>query len=1000
MLCGSAGLEIFSPAVSHAATAAEGITARINPGGPENWPPEQALSTQTPGTPQPAPGQTMPGQPMPGQVMPGQPMPGQVMPGQNMPVQTAPGMPMTPAQGGMPQPAAQPMQTMPGQPMPAAGQTPMPGQNLPGQPMPGQTMPGQNMPVQTAPGMPMTPAQGTMPQPAAQPMQTMPGQPMPVGGQAPMPGQNLPGQPMPGQTMPGQNMPVQAAPGMPMTPAQGGMPQPAAQPMQTMPSQPMPGQNMPEQTAPNDQMAPAPAANELPPLPSNTGTAAQPAAPGDPAAGNAAAGKEQGATPKRDVIYVDEQGNPVEKPIDPEAVWQEATKAMEAQQYEDALKKLRILYDQPQLKRDRRLEVLYGISDCLWEMYKDKPQAGYDAIVSATSEALNADLRNDRAPDAYARLGSINLRIGNMDEARANMLALLRQYPKSPLVADSMTELGREQLKRKMYEDAAESFKTVLDNYPESGSMEEASMGLGKALVRLGRHKDASFIMDFVNKRWPRCYLNDTDFLLVQAENLEALRRNDAAMDVYWLFVNLQPQREGNNDLLLKMADNYTRGNEWNAASLMYQRIMKLWPGVSSSRVSQLRLAEKGIYDGPLNYEQMSALFARPAEDTPLERVYREIMEASQTSPECVLSRLKYAMWLLWDKQFTQAMGSAADFIDRYPEHPGVPQARDIIWTAFQSELGNALAEQNYRRILLLWNGFPLVRERYGELDPKMRYALAQGYMERGDEAKGLELLGAFLTARMDPDYGELALTEYFNRYLKAGAWDKILDLSKIVAGWPLRPQLRSQLEYATALSAQNLGLSGAALSRWRQLAVRKDIPLYQRAYATYFLARDAEVRKDVGDAYTYNKQVIELFQQLADERSDKADPERIKESIGALMDICEVANRVPEALEWVKRYSEYVPDANSPEYPGLRYREARLYRKLGDNTRAQFLLEDVVKRFPDSPFGKAAASELRTFEVSRDLKDFMPGGSAGAPAPAQGGGNAAAPAGNPPANP
>ena len=975
MLCGSAGLEIFSPAVSHAATAAEGITARINPGGPENWPPEQALSTQTPGTPQAAPGQPMPGQAAPGmpmtpaqgaapmpaaQPMQTMPMGGQApMPGQPMPGQAAPGMPMTPAQGAAPVPAAQPMQTMP-----MGGQAPMPGQTVPGQ---------------VAPGMPMTPAQGAAPVPAAQPMQTMP-----MGGQAPMPGQTVPGQ---------------VAPGMPMTPAKGAAPVPAAQPAQTMPmggQAPMPGQPAPGQTAPAGQMMPAPTPTELPPLP----TGADATAPQGAAAGDAAAGAGQNGKSKREVIYVDEQGNPVEKPIDPEAVWQEATKAMEAQQYEDALTKLRVLYDQPQLKRDRRLEVLYGISDCLWELYKDKPQAGYDAIVAATSEALNADLRNDRAPDAYARLGSINLRVGNMDEARANMLALLRQYPLSPLVADSMTELGREQLKREMYEDAAEAFKTVLENYPESASMEEASMGLGKALVRLGRHNDASVIMDFVNKRWPRCYLKDTDFLLVQAENLEALRRNDAAMDVYWLFVNLQPQRDGNNDLLLKMADNYTRGNEWNAASLMYQRIMKLWPGVSSSRVSQLRLAEKGIYDGPLNYEQMSALFARPAEDTPLERVYREIMEASETSPECILSRLKYAMWLLWDKQFTQAMGSAADFIDRYPEHPGVPQARDIIWTAFQSELGNALAEQNYRRILLLWNGFPLVRERYGELDPKMRYALAQGYMERGDEAKGLELLGAFLTTRMDPDYGELALTEYFNRYLKAGAWDKILDLSKIVAGWPLRPQLRSQLEYATALSAQNLGLSGAALSRWRQLAIRKDIPLYQRAYATYFLARDAEVRKDVGDAYTYNKQVIELFQQLADERSDKADPERIKESIGALMDICEVANRVPEALEWVKRYSEYVPDANSPEYPGLRYREARLYRKLGDNTRAQFLLEDVVKRFPDSPFGKAAASELRTFEVSRDLKDFMPGGSAGAPAPAQGNGNAAAPAGNPPANP
>ena len=118
VLCGSAGLEIFSPVVSHAATAAEGITARINPGGPENWPPDQALSTQTPGMPQPAPGQA------------------------------APGVPMTPAQGAVPQPAVQPAQTMP-----MGGQTPMPGQ--------------------AAPGVPMTPAQGTVPQPAVQDPQSV-----------------------------------------------------------------------------------------------------------------------------------------------------------------------------------------------------------------------------------------------------------------------------------------------------------------------------------------------------------------------------------------------------------------------------------------------------------------------------------------------------------------------------------------------------------------------------------------------------------------------------------------------------------------------------------------------------------------------------------------------------------------------------------------------------------------------------------------------------------
>ena len=187
---------------------------------------------------------------------------------------------------------------------------------------------------------------------------------------------------------------------------------------------------------------------------------------------------------------------------------------------------------------------------------------------------------------------------------------------------------------------------------------------------------------------------------------------------------------------------------------------------------------------------------------------------------------------------------------------------------------------------------------------------------------------------------------------------------------------MRKQLDYAMALSAQNLNLAGPALSMWKMLADRTDIPLYQRAYATYFLARDAENRKDIRNAYRLNRQVIELFGQLQDERSDKADPQRIKEAIAALMDICEVGNRVPEALEWLKRYNTYVQE-NSPEYPGLRFREARLHRKLGDSSRAQALLENIVSQYGASPFAQAAAGELATFEVSRDLQAYMPGGDA-----------------------
>lgn len=684
--------------------------------------------------------------------------------------------------------------------------------------------------------------------------------------------------------------------------------------------------------------------------------------------------KEAPVEKPREVIYVDEQGNPVPKPPEPDKMLAEAERLISENKYDEALPQLEKIRALTDISPEMRQKVLYYISDCLWARYASNPLAGYEAIVSSTNEAMNADLRSPRVPDALLRLGLANVNVGNLVDAGGYIVALLRRYPDFPGVAQGFTALGQEQLKRGLNPEAEQSFSIVLDKYPESSYLQAASVGLAHALFNQKKYDKAQIILDFISKRWPRYYIEEPAFLLLQAGNDEALRKADAALALYWLYINLEPGRKGNDALLLKMGDMYLRKGNMSAADFIYHELERRFAGSPAASTARLRLAEKGIYESPLAYEQMSRVFANAGEP-PLPQVYNELAASSKTAPEAVLARLKQAMWLYWDKEYTEAMGKAADFIDGYPEHPDAPQAREIIWQAFQKELANSLAEQNYGRILILWNGFPLVRERYGAPDPRLRYALAQGWLERGDEAKAYELLAEFLKTPMDPNYGEAAFTEFFNRYLQAGAWDKILDLGKLVSTWNMKPELRKQLDYALALSAQNLNLAGPALAMWRELAARTDIPLYQRAYATYFLARDAENRKDIKSAYDLNRQVIDLFTRLQDERSDKADPQRIKEAVAALMDICEVGNRIPEALQWVERYNAFAPES-SPEYPGLRFREARLYRKLGDAARAQALLEGIAKRFPDSAFGKAAASELRTFEVSRDLRNYMPGGA------------------------
>ncbi|MDR2574011.1 MAG: tetratricopeptide repeat protein [Desulfovibrio sp.] len=688
---------------------------------------------------------------------------------------------------------------------------------------------------------------------------------------------------------------------------------------------------------------------------------------------NAPSDKAESPEAPHEVIYVDEKGNPVPKPPEPDKMLANAKSLLEGQKIDEALSELEKIRNLPDLETAMREEVLYLISDCLWSKYASNPLAGYEAIVASASEAMNANLRSPRVPDALLRLALSNMHVGNMEEAEGYATALYRRYPDYPGVAQGFTALGKERLKRKLYQQAEQHFSMVLDRYPDSPFLEEASLGQARSLFALKKYEQADVILDFLGKRWPRGYLADPGIILLQAENAVNLGKTAQALEHYWLYINLNPEQQGNDRLMLTMGDMYFRQGNTNAAFFLYRETERRFAKSYAAAIARLRLAEKGIYEEPVTYQRMSRVFAEESEPSLLAS-YNALAGLSKTEPESVLVRLKLPLLFYWNKDYVEAMGGAADFIDLYPEHPGTAEARDIIWQAFQKELANDLTEQNYSRVLSLWNAFPLVRERYGPLDSRLRFALAQGWFRHGDDEKALELLTEFLKTPMEPQYSEAAFMEFFNRYLTAGNWKGILDLGDLAANWDLPSQLRSQLDYALALAAQNLNLAAPALAIWKKLAERTDIPLYQRAYAVFFLARDAEQRKDIQGAYERNRQVIELFSQLRDERSDKADPQRIKEAISSLMDICEVDNRVPEALDWLAKYNAFVAE-DSPEYSGLRFREARLYRKLGDATRAKALLEDIVKRFPGSPFGKAAASELHTFEVSRDLREYMPGG-------------------------
>ncbi|MDR0466663.1 MAG: tetratricopeptide repeat protein, partial [Deltaproteobacteria bacterium] len=217
------------------------------------------------------------------------------------------------------------------------------------------------------------------------------------------------------------------------------------------------------------------------------------------------------------VIYVDEKGNPVPKPVDPEELFAQAAMAMEQKDYPAALDALNKLKALP-LPRDRKEKVLHLISDATWEMYKDRPVEGYEAIVSTTNEALNANLRSPHAPGAMLRLGEINLLVSNLREAEAYIFARRSAYPPSADVPASFLRLGQALLKDKQYAKAVAAFQDIVQHYPDSQVLEQASASLAMALAGMGKTQEAGLVLDFVERRWPRHYLGDTAFLRLQAD--------------------------------------------------------------------------------------------------------------------------------------------------------------------------------------------------------------------------------------------------------------------------------------------------------------------------------------------------------------------------------------------------------------------------------------------------------------------------------------------------
>lgn len=673
-----------------------------------------------------------------------------------------------------------------------------------------------------------------------------------------------------------------------------------------------------------------------------------------------------------EIIYTDAEGNIVPPPPVPELVLPAIRDMVSKGDYAGALGLADDLLQRGVLDREQREEALHVRAEMLFAVNKDKLQEQYLEISDAANQAISFNPKSPRNAAALLRLGYINLRLNNIPEAEARFNMLRRLYPNDENVPLTYYYWGDYHFGRNELQKAADEFQYVLQEYPNSRYAREAALGLARSFYRLGYYEQAFNIVDYIERRWERFYVEYPPFLNMMGDVAFRLNKLEYALRHYWLYVNLEPVGDEADIILTRLGDIYTARREKKAARELYTESMNRFPDKDGGLVAMMRLAEEGVNDDP-TIAGMFSVFDGPFSLAPME-VYRSIIRKHPQSSLVPLAEVKLALWHLWKKEYTEVLDILSEFIKKYPKHELAPRAVEIALQTFAVLAAESMRDERYARMREMWEKYPIVREQSEIITPESRIALGVSFRHEGKPNEALQIVEPFFLGDKVPEYSEMALSLVLSTYLEYDQWESIREVARRVDLWELKPESQRQLDYALALAAENLHEPEKAAPIWQKLYESNELPPSQMAYAAFFLAREAERQRELEKAFFLGQEALSRLIAQVERSPNAADTGKIQTQLASLMDVAETAGRLRESLRFAEQYLQYL-GADDPERSAVRYRMARIHKKQGDNETWKKILGELAAQEPNSVYGQLSASELKAASIAEDAARYSPTG-------------------------
>jgi TolA-binding protein len=610
-----------------------------------------------------------------------------------------------------------------------------------------------------------------------------------------------------------------------------------------------------------------------------------------------------------------------------------------------------------------REQAAYGVAESLYMLHGTSPGGNFERMIRALQRAMNIGPDSPDYPHALYAAGDIQLKVGNEPEARAYFTLLRKHHPDHPDVPRSYLSWGLHFLGVGQWEKSAQALQTVVETYPQSDVVREAAVALVKALKEGGYFDQAFEISTFVDRRWPRYYMEDHEFLRLEGIIALEMGKFELARRKLWTNYNLVPEAPGADLVMARLGDIYLLQGLNEVARQTYELTALKHPDQEGGLIATMRLAEQGIFDAP-SVVEMFSIFDRPVNVSPQE-IYTRITGEFPDSPLAAVAQLKLAMWLLWKGRSGEAIDAVASLRKRFPDADLWPRGLEVAGKGFEKWVEEPLKAGRFDDILAFWNRYPFLRDTLPSLDAEAQLAMALTFWTTGSLDKSQEICERVMEDRRFADDDR---STAFGLYLTIAAdrqqWKEIVTLGERGSVLPLLPEDQSQLRYATALAGENLGKADGSGSEWESLATDMNLKPTQQGFAYFFLGRHAQSRKDMDRAYHFTQQALSLFLREGREKG------RIRDCLDQLIVISEQTGRTMKALEWAHEYAKLLPE-NDPDWPSFQYRLARLYRAGGDEETWRKILTSLKDKFPGGIYGKMAATDLREEDLDQRTRSF-----------------------------